>query len=62
MNQATLNQHYVSGDFDKHLDDTTSGVYIKDILYPYSYALKKMDPDYYRRAFHSWAENKEILI
>jgi hypothetical protein len=49
-------------DFDNELDDTTSGVYIGDILYPYSYALKKMDPDYYRRAFHSWAENKEILI
>ena len=56
------------GDFDRHLDATTSGIYIGDILYPYSRALKKMDPDYYRRAFHSWAENdntgtiKEILV
>ena len=56
------------GDFDRHLDATTSGIYIGDILVPYSRALKKMDPDYYRRAFHSWAENdntgtiKEILV
>jgi hypothetical protein len=50
------------GDFDRHLDATTSGVYIGDILHPYSKALKKMDPDYYRRAFHNWIENKEILI
>jgi len=50
------------GDFDRHLDATTSGVYIGDILHPYSKALKKMDPDYYRRAFHAWIENKEILI
>ena len=50
------------GDFDRHLDATTSCVYIGDILHPYSKALKKMDPDYYRRAFHAWIENKEILI
>ena len=50
------------GDFDRHLDATTSGVYIGDILHPYSKALKKMDLDYYRRAFHNWIENKEILI
>ena len=50
------------GDFDRHLDATTSGVYIGDILHPYSKALKKMDTDYYRRAFHNWIENKEILI
>ena len=50
------------GDFDRHLDATTSGVYIGDILHPYSRALKKMDPDYYRRAFYDWIENKEILI
>ena len=50
------------GDFDRHLDATTSGIYIGDILHPYSRALKKMDPDYYRRAFHAWIENKEILI
>ena len=56
------------GDFDRHLDATTSGVYIGDILHPYSRALKKMDPDYYRRAFYAWIENdntgtiKEILV
>ena len=56
------------GDFDRHLDATTSGVYIGDILHPYSKALKKMDPDYYRRAFYAWIENdntgtiKEILV
>ena len=50
------------GDFDRHLDATTSGVYIGDILHPYSRALKKMDPDYYRRAFYDWIENKEIFI
>ena len=56
------------GDFDRHLDATTSGIYIGDILHPYSRALKKMDPDYYRRAFYAWIENdntgtiKEILV
>ena len=59
---------HLIGDFDRHLDATTSGIYIGDRLVPYSRALKKMDPDYYRRAFHSWAENdntgtiKEILV
>ena len=53
---------HLIGDFDRELDATTSGIYIGDRLVPYSRALKKMDPDYYRRAFHSWAENKEILI
>jgi len=50
------------GDFDRHLDATTSGIYIGDKLVPYSRALKKMDPDYYRRALHTWNENKETLI
>ena len=53
---------HLIGDFDRELDATTSGIYIGDRLVPYSRALKKMDPDYYRRAFHNWAENKEILI
>tara|TARA_B100001245_G_C22713679_1_gene347151 strand:+ start:402 stop:635 length:234 start_codon:yes stop_codon:yes gene_type:complete len=59
---------HLIGDFDRELDATTSGIYIGDRLVPYSRALKKMDPDYYRRAFHSWAENdntgtiKEILV
>ena len=52
----------LSGDFDRHLDATTSGIYIGDRLVPYSRALKKMDPDYYRRALHTWNENKETLI
>ena len=50
------------GDFDRHLDATTSCIYIGDKLVPYSRALKKMDPDYYRRALHNWNENKETLI
>ena len=58
------NAHLVRliGDFDRHLDATTSGIYIGDKLVPYSRALKKMDPDYYRRALHTWNENKETLI
>ena len=59
---------HLIGDFDRELDATTSGIYIGDILHPYSRALKKMDPDYYRRAFYAWIENdntgtiKEILV
>ena len=50
------------GDIGRHLDATTSGIYIGDRLVPYSRALKKMDTDYYRRALHTWNENKETLI
>ena len=59
---------HLIGDFDRELDATTSGIYIGDRLVPYSRALKKMDPDYYRRAFYAWIENdntgtiKEILV
>jgi|TARA_Y100001949_G_scaffold140138_1_gene122101 hypothetical protein len=46
--------------YDQQLDDTSSDISIGGCPYPYSQALKQMDPVAYRCGFADWASMMRV--
>tara|TARA_Y100001951_G_C11240533_1_gene240206 strand:+ start:106 stop:288 length:183 start_codon:yes stop_codon:yes gene_type:complete len=46
--------------FDQMLDETSSEIEIGGCSYPYSDALKRMDPTAYRCSFADWASENRV--